>query len=68
MTGGQTLRRVAAIGAQSENAADVIEDDSDIGQSAREIANFADLGMIERHVVGKAQHGIYLCSSLRKSR
>ena len=36
-------------------SADVIEHDSGIGQGSREIRNFGDLGMVERHIMEKTQ-------------
>src|SRR4029077_20041401 len=48
------LVALAPIHADSKDPTDVVGDDSDIGERPRKVCKLEDLGMIERHVVGKA--------------
>src|SRR5262245_52059687 len=52
---GKYLLVLAGIGADSNRAADVIEDDLRFRKSAREIAHVVDLGMVEPGVEGEAE-------------
>src|SRR5262249_35672715 len=52
---GKYLLVLAGIGADSNRAADVIEDDLRFRKSAREIAHLVDLGMVEPGVEGEAE-------------
>src|SRR5262249_21113465 len=52
---GKYLLVFAGIGADSNRAADVIEDDLRFRKSAREIAHLVDLGMVEPGVEGEAE-------------
>src|SRR5262249_58053402 len=46
---------LAGVGADSNRAADVIEDDLRFRKSARELAHLVDLGMVEPGVEGEAE-------------
>src|SRR5262249_44824909 len=52
---GKYLLVLAGIGADSNRAADVIEDDLRFRKSVREIAHLVDLGMVEPGVEGEAE-------------
>src|SRR5262249_19992837 len=52
---GKYLLVLAGIGADSNRASDVIEDDLRFRKSAREIAQLVDLGMVEPGVEGEAE-------------